>query len=43
MTDDSAGGFDKAQVELAVRQRGSGIPMIWGHNLPGSKRLLLPA
>jgi 3-oxoadipate enol-lactonase len=26
-------------VELAVRQRGSGIPMIWGHNLLGSIRV----
>ena len=26
-------------VELAVRQRGNGIPMIWGHNLLGSIRV----
>jgi 3-oxoadipate enol-lactonase len=26
-------------VELAVRQRGSGIPLIWGHNLLGSIRV----
>ena len=26
-------------VELAVRQRGSGIPLIWGHSLLGSIRV----
>ena len=26
-------------VELAVRQKGEGIPLIWGHNLLGSIRV----